>query len=35
MLEEKLYQGVIHNCNDFNFDEILKGINYVFSLYLQ
>ena len=23
------------DCDDFNFDEILCGINYVFSLYLQ
>ena len=31
----KWYQGVIHNCDDFNFDEILWGIKYAFSLYLQ
>ena len=31
----KWYQGVIHNCDGFNFDEILCGINDVFSLYLQ
>ena len=29
------YQVVIHNCDDFNFDEILWGIKYAFSLYLQ
>ena len=31
----KWYQGVIHNCDGFNFDGILCGINYVFCLYLQ
>ena len=31
----KWYQGVIHNCDGFDFDEILSGIKYVFSLYLQ
>ena len=31
----KWYQGVIHNCDDFNFDEILWGIKYAFILYLQ
>ena len=31
----KWCQGVIHNCDGFNFDEILWGIKYVFSLYLQ
>ena len=31
----KWYQVVIHNCDGFNFDEILRGIKYVLSLYLQ
>ena len=35
MLEENGVQGVIHNCDDFNFDEKLWEIKYVFSLYLQ
>ena len=31
----KWYQGVIHNCDGCNFDEILSEIKYLFSLYLQ
>ena len=31
----KWYQGVIHNCDDSDSDEILWGIKYVYTLYLQ
>ena len=34
MLEQKGI-GVIHNSDDFNFNDIMWGIKYVFRLYLQ